>query len=77
MGMDSVSMWTWIFFVFLILIGSFVIVNLTLAIILSKFNEGRAEMIRENSKKAKKEKRLATVLFEEVIGLVSFGKKSR
>ena len=54
--MDSVSMWTWIFFVFLILIGSFVIVNLTLAIILSKFNEGRAEMIRENSKKAKKEK---------------------
>ena len=53
-GMDSISIWTWIFYVFLILIGAFILINLTLAIILSKFNEGRAEVARQDSKRAKK-----------------------
>jgi hypothetical protein len=53
-GMDSVSVWTWIFYIVLIIIGAFVLINLALAIILSKFNEGRAEILKENSRKNRK-----------------------
>ena len=47
-GMDSVSIWTWIYYFFMILIGAFILINLTLAIILSKFNEGRSIVRIEN-----------------------------
>ena len=49
-GMDSLSAWCWIYFFFLIMFGSFILINLTLAVILSKFNEGRAALDRETKK---------------------------
>jgi len=51
-GMDSSSIWTWIYFFFLIMFGSFILINLTLAVILSKFNEGQANVVREEARLA-------------------------
>eukprot|EP00939_MAST-03C_sp_MAST-3C-sp1_P002275 g2275.t1 len=42
-GMDSVSPWTWIYFILMIMFGAFILINLTLAVILSKYEESKCE----------------------------------
>ena len=39
---DTTSPWVWIYFVALVLFGAFILMNLTLAVIMTKFREVRA-----------------------------------
>lgn len=50
-GMDSVSPWVWVYFILMIMFGALILINLTLAVILSKFNEGRAKLKQQQREK--------------------------
>jgi hypothetical protein len=38
---DAVSMWAWVYFVSIIVLGSMLMMNLVLAVVMSKFREVR------------------------------------